>query len=76
MDFISIFFGIATFGIAHFGTDSNARYQASCYDTLSWYRCHEENFGNIHTPAYIHALHVGHNPHKRTVKGVKYVITK
>ena len=35
MDSVSIFFGIATFGIAHFGGHAETRYQAGCFDTLS-----------------------------------------
>ena len=71
MDFISIFFGIATFGIAHFGGDAETRYQAGCFDTLSWYRCNRENFGNIHTDAYMATLRRGRNPHARLVRGRK-----
>jgi hypothetical protein len=52
---------------AHTG-DADQRYEAACWDTLSWYRCHEENFGNVHTPAYMRTLAVGHNPGRpRTV---------
>ena len=74
MDFVSIFFGVVSLGVAHFGGDAETRYQADCFGSLSWYKCHQENFGNIHTPEYLHALRVGHNPHRRTIKGVKYDI--
>jgi len=46
---------------AHTGP-SEQRHEAACWDTLSWYRCHEENFSDVHTPAYRYALAVGHNP--------------
>jgi hypothetical protein len=74
MEPVSLLFGILTLGIAHFGGSAEMRYQADCFGTLSWYKCNQAEFGNIHTPAYLHALHVGHNPHARTVKGVKYDI--
>ena len=31
MDFVSIFFGVVSLGIAHFGGDAETRYQADCF---------------------------------------------
>jgi hypothetical protein len=62
MDPIGIIFGIVAFGIAHVpGMPTDTRYEASCWDTLSWYHCHQQNFGNIHTDAYKAAIRAGHN---------------
>lgn len=63
---VGLLFGIVTMGIAHFGTSGEARYEAGCWSEMSWYRCHQENFANIHTVKYMQALREGHNPHART----------
>ena len=60
---LSLFFSAATFGFGHFG-DTEARYEADCWGMLAWHKCHVENFGNIHTPAYLAALRGGHAPMK------------
>ncbi len=62
MEPISLIFGVVTMGIAHFGGSAEARYQANCWGMLSWYRCHQQNFSDIHTPAYMATLRRGRNP--------------
>lgn len=63
---VSTIFGLVTLGLAYApGVPAATRYEAGCWGTLSWYRCHQQNFADIHTPAYLHALRVGHNPYPR-----------
>lgn len=69
MDPASIFFGLVTLGLAHFGTDTETRYEAGCWSMMAWYRCHQENFADVHTPAYMAAIKSGHDPRKRKPHG-------
>jgi len=69
---ISILFGVVTLGLAHFGGNAEMRHEAGCWDALSWYRCHQENFGDIHTPQYMAALRAGHNIHVVKKRGKKH----
>jgi len=72
MEPISTLFGILTFLGAHFASDTSVRYEMNCWGTFSWYHCHQENFGNLHTDAYRAALKSGHNirvAHRHAKKG-------
>lgn len=74
MEPVSTLMGIFMLLGAHLSGNGGMRYSMNCWGMLSWHKCWEQNYSDIHTPAYFHALRVGHNPHRRTVKGVIYVI--
>jgi len=58
---ITLPMGLFMLAMSHLG-DADARYSAGCWGELEWYRCYQETSGDIHTPAYMHAIRVGHNP--------------
>ena len=58
---IGLFMGAFMMVGAHTG-DSDRRHEARLLGHLVRYRCHQENFADVHTDAYRHSLAVGHNP--------------
>ena len=58
---VSLLFGVVAMGLAHFSHDAEIRYDAGCWSTMAWIRCHRENFGNLHTDKSRAAIKSGHN---------------
>lgn len=58
---IPFFVQACTHGVFGNACDAETR----CLQFQNMIQCHEQYFGDIHTPAYMQALREGHNPGRR-----------
>lgn len=58
---ISLVFSLAITICSNINCGGEFSYNARCAGWLNMYECHQQNYGNIHTPEYMQALKLGHN---------------
>ena len=73
MDPISIAMAGIIIGCSHHAFGNSCDEDAECWSWLKMYECHEQYFGDIHTPAYMAALRNGKNINARQAQPIREV---
>lgn len=62
MDPVSALMVVIIYACSQHALGNSCDEDAKCWQWQNMLACHERYFGDIHTPAYLHAVAVGHNP--------------